>query len=63
MRLTMCVAGALILFGVSFSALYIFCRAEDPHVRGLVGAAAFSLAPLLLLWKEFVRSDSTKRAL
>jgi hypothetical protein len=63
MRLTMYVACALILFVVSFSALYIFCRAEDPHIRGLVGAAAFSLAPLLLLWKDAARSGSTKRAL
>jgi hypothetical protein len=63
MRLIFGVACALILFILSFSALYISCQAEDPHIRGLVGAAVFSLAALLLLGRDFARSGSTKRAL
>jgi hypothetical protein len=59
MRQALCIASALVLFCVSFSALYVCLKTSAPYVRGLVGAGMFSV-PLLLLWSDFVRSWRAK---
>jgi hypothetical protein len=48
----MAVLSALLLFAVSFGAIYISFRTSTPPTRGLVGGGFFLLASLLLLWKD-----------
>jgi hypothetical protein len=63
MRQLIVVSCTLLLFVVSFSAVYISFRTSTPHIRGLVGGGFFFLASLLSLWKDFASSTSTKRAI
>ena len=63
MRQPIVVSCTLLLFVVSFSAVYISFRTSTPHIRGLVGGGFFFLASLLLLWKDFTSSTLTKGAI
>jgi len=62
MRHLIGVSCALVVFLVSFGAVYIFFRASAPHVRGLVGGGFFLLTSLLFLGKDFAPSALAKRA-
>jgi hypothetical protein len=60
MRHLIAVSCALVIFLVSFSAVYIFFRASAPHVRGLVGGGFFLLTSLLFLGKDFAPTLAKK---
>jgi hypothetical protein len=61
MRHLIVVSCALVIFLVSFGAVYISFRASAPHVRGLVGGGFFLLTSLLLLlYKDFAPSTLAK---
>jgi len=62
MRQLIVVSCALVLFLVSFGAVYIFFRTSAPHVRGLVGGWFFLLTSLLFLGKDFAPSALAKEA-
>jgi hypothetical protein len=61
MRHLIVVSCAIVIFVVSFSAIYILFRASAPHVRGLVGGGFFLLGSLLLLCKDFAPNVLVKR--
>jgi hypothetical protein len=62
MRHLIVVSCAVVIFAVSFSAIYILFRASAPHVRGLVGGGFFLLGSLLLLCTDFVPYALVKKA-
>jgi hypothetical protein len=61
MRQPIVVSCTLLLFVVSFSAVYLSLRTSTPYIRGLVGGGFFFLASLLLLWKDFASSILARR--
>jgi hypothetical protein len=62
MRHLIVVSCAIVIFVVSFSAIYILFRGSAPHVRGLVGGGFFLLGSLLLLCKDFAPYALVKEA-
>jgi hypothetical protein len=46
-------ASALLMFVVSFGAIYLSFRSSTPALRGAVGGGFFLCVALLLLWKDF----------
>ena len=62
MRHLIVVSCAVVVFVVSFSAIYILFRASAPHVRGLVGGGFFLLASLALLCTDFAPYALMKKA-
>ena len=51
----------LIIFVVSFGAIYISMRTAAPPIRGLVGGGLFFLTAFLLLWNDLA-SVTTRKA-
>jgi hypothetical protein len=62
MRHLIAVSCAIVIFVVSFSAIYILFRASAPHVRGMVGGGFFLLASLLLLCTDLAPYVLVKKA-
>jgi hypothetical protein len=53
MRQLIAVSCTLLLFVVSFGAVYISFRTSTPPIRGIVGGGGFFLlAAFLLLWRD-----------